>query len=50
MNLAKLISVARGERPADLLLKNASIVNTFVGEIERGNVAICGDRIAGIGD
>jgi len=50
MNLAKLISVARGERPADLLLKNARIINTFVGEIERGNVAICDDEIAGIGD
>jgi adenine deaminase len=37
-------------RNLDLLLKNASIINTFVGEIEQGNVAICGDRIAGIGD
>ena len=50
MNLRELISVARGEAPADLLLKNARIVNTFVGEIERGDVAICGDRIAGVGD
>jgi len=50
MNLAELISVARGEAPADLLLKNAHIINTFVGEIEQGNVAIYGDRIAGVGD
>ena len=50
MNLAKLISVARGEIPADLLLKNARIVNTFIGEIEQADVAIYGDRIAGIGD
>ncbi|MCK4402391.1 MAG: adenine deaminase [Dehalococcoidia bacterium] len=50
MNLKKLISVARGEAPADLVLKNARIINTFVGEIEQGNVAIYGDRIAGIGD
>ena len=49
MSLAKLISVARGEAPADLLLKNAKIINTFVGIIEEGNVAIYGDRIAGIG-
>jgi len=42
--------VARGEAPADLVLKNARIINTFVGEIEQGNVAIYGDRIAGIGD
>ena len=50
MDLKELISVARGEAPADLLLKNARIVNTFIGEIEQGNVAIYGDRIAGIGD
>ncbi len=50
MNLKNLISVARGETPASLLLKNARIINTFVGEIEQGNVAICGDKIAGIGD
>ena len=50
MNLRELISVARGETPADLLLKNARIVNTFVGEIEQANVAIYGDRIAGVGD
>jgi len=42
--------VARGEIPADLLLKNARIVNTFVGEIEQADVAIYGDRIAGVGD
>lgn len=50
MNLKKLISVARGEAPADLLLKNARIINTFIGTIEQGNVAIYGDRIAGVGD
>jgi adenine deaminase len=50
MNLKKLISVARGEIPADLLLKNARIVNTFIGEIEQADVAIYGDRIAGVGD
>jgi len=50
MSLAELISVAKGENPADLLLTNARIVNAFVGDIERGNVAIYGDRIAGVGD
>ena len=50
MNLRELISVARGEMPADLLLKNARLVNTFVGEIEPANVAIYGDTIAGVGD
>ena len=50
MTLEKLIAVARGEVPADLLLTNARIVNTFTAEIEKGNVAICQGRIAGIGD
>jgi adenine deaminase len=50
LTLSKLISVARGDAPADLLLKNAKIINTFVGVIEEGNVAIYGDRIAGIGN
>ena len=50
MDLTELISVARGDMPADLLLKNARIINTFIGEVEQGNVAICGDRVAGVGD
>jgi adenine deaminase len=50
LSLKELISAARGEAPADLLLKNARIVNTFTGEVEEGNVAILGDRIAGVGD
>ncbi len=48
--LAHLISVAKGELPADLILANARVVNVFAGEVEPGNVAICGDRIAGVGD
>ncbi|MDH5696162.1 MAG: adenine deaminase [Dehalococcoidia bacterium] len=48
--LARLISVAKGELPADLLLTNAEVINVFTAEIEPGNVAICGDRIAGVGD
>ncbi len=48
--LANLIPVARGERPADLVLANARVVNTFTGEIEGGNVAIYQGRIAGVGD
>ena len=50
MHLDKLIAVARGIAPADLVLSNAKIINTFSGEIEEGNIAIYQDRIAGIGD
>ena len=50
MRLAELIAVARGDIPADLILKNARIINTSVGIIEEGNVAVYKGKIAGIGD
>lgn len=46
----RLISVAKGDLPADLLLASARVVNVFTGEIEAGNVAVCEGRIAGVGD
>ncbi len=49
-DLPELIAVARGDAPADLVLANARIVNTFSGEIEAGNVALSGERVAGVGD
>ena len=44
-----LLAVARGDTPADLVLRNARIVNVFSGEIEPGDIAIFAGRIAGIG-
>jgi adenine deaminase len=49
MSLADLICVARGEMLPDLVLKNARVINTFIGELQRDNVAIHDGRIAGIG-
>jgi len=46
----RLIQVAKGELAADLLLANARVINVFTGKIEPGNIAICGDKIAGVGD
>jgi len=48
--LQTLIGVARGDVPADLLLSNARVINTFTAEVEQGNVAIYKGRIAGVGD
>ena len=48
--LKQLIRVARGQAPADLVLANGRIINTFNGDVEAGNVAIYRGRIAGIGD
>jgi len=50
VKLERLIAVARGEQPADLILAGARVVNVFTGEIERTSVAIVGDSIAGVGD
>jgi adenine deaminase len=48
--LVELIPAAKGEIPADLILANGKIINVFNNEIEQANVAIYGDRIAGVGD
>ena len=50
MDKSRLLSVARGDAPADLLFTNARIINVFTGEIEKGNAAIAEGMIAGIGD
>lgn len=44
-----LIKVALGEIPADLLLKNANVLDVFTGETVRGNVAVADGLIAGVG-
>jgi len=50
MEISQLIQAARGETPADLLLKNARVVNVFSGEIEETGVAILHSRIVGLGN
>ncbi len=50
MKLSRLIKVARGVEAPDLVLKGGSIVNVFSGEIYPADVALCGERIAGIGN
>jgi len=49
MVLETLLPVARGERPADLILRNGTLVNVFTGELYVTDVAIAGGRIAGLG-
>lgn len=46
----ELIDVAQGNAPADLVLKNAFVVNVFTGEILRQNVAVKSGLIAGVGN
>ena len=44
-----LLSVARGDAPADLLLANGRVVNVFTGLVEPADVAVFAGRIAGVG-
>ena len=46
---SRLIEVARGDSPADTLLKNARLVNVRSGEIHEADIAIHEGRIAGFG-
>ncbi|WP_456327926.1 adenine deaminase [Archaeoglobus sp.] len=48
--LKRLIDVASGRRKADLVIKNAEIVNVLTEEFIKADIAICGDKIAGIGN
>lgn len=48
-DLAAVLAVARGEAPADIVLKGGFVFNSFTGEWETGDVAITGTTIAGIG-
>ena len=44
-----LLTVARGDAPADLLLRNGRVVNVFTGGIDEADVAVFAGRIAGVG-
>ncbi|MCL2034261.1 MAG: adenine deaminase [Oscillospiraceae bacterium] len=45
----KLIRAALGEIPADIIFKNANVLNVFTGEIIRGDVAVIDGYVAGVG-
>ncbi|MBP3912495.1 MAG: adenine deaminase [Niameybacter sp.] len=47
--LKKLIDVAAGRLPADMVIKNCKVVDVYNGKIIEGDIALCDDLIAGIG-
>ena len=49
-HLQEKLRVARGETPADLLLKNAQLVNVLSGEVHAASIAIADGRVVGFGD
>ncbi len=48
--LADFVAAARGHVPADLVLRNARVVNVLTGEIHAETVGVKGGRILGFGD
>ena len=50
MELAQIIRIARGDEPADTILKNCKVINVFTGEIIDTNIAIAHSRIVGLGN
>ncbi|MEG1873385.1 MAG: adenine deaminase, partial [Ruthenibacterium sp.] len=47
--LSRRIAVAQGQVPADLVLKNATVVNVFTQELLSADIAIADGVIAGLG-
>ena len=50
MKTEKMIRVAKGEEKADLVIKNANIVNVFTDKIQKADIAIVENRIVGVGE
>ncbi|WP_099827029.1 adenine deaminase [Oceaniglobus indicus] len=49
-SLSRVIETARGESPADLVLRGGRVFDVITGDLIDGDVAITGDTIVGIGD
>jgi len=45
--LERRIDQALGRMPADLVIRNARVLDLVTGELRAGDIAICGDRIVG---
>lgn len=46
----RMVRVALGEEKADVVLKNATYVNVFSNELCRGDIAVAGGLVVGMGD
>jgi adenine deaminase len=48
-DVTRRLAVARGDEPADLVLKGGRVLSVFTGEVFEADVAIAGEHIAGVG-
>ena len=46
-DLARMIAQGRGRDPADLVIKNVTLLDIVTGRLTRTDIAVCGDRIVG---
>ena len=49
LSLSAFVDAARGTVPADLVFRNARVVNVLTGEVHEETVGVAGDRILGFG-
>ncbi|HET90870.1 MAG TPA: adenine deaminase [Chloroflexi bacterium] len=49
MKLTDFLPIARGDAPANLVLRHGRVINVFTGEIIVADVAVAGDTIVGVG-
>ncbi len=48
-DLVRRLAVARGDEPADLVLRGGRVLSVFTGELLDADIAICGEHVAGVG-
>jgi adenine deaminase len=48
-DLARRLSVARGDEPADMVLKGGRVLSVFTRELLHADVAVSGEHVAGVG-
>jgi adenine deaminase len=48
-DLPRRLAIARGDEPADLVLRGGRVLSVFTGELLEADVAICGEHVAGVG-
>jgi adenine deaminase len=48
-HIRRRLAVARGDEPADVVLKGGQVLSVFTGEVVHADVAICDEHIAGVG-
>jgi len=49
-DLARRIAIARGDEPADVVLRGGRVLSVFTGELLEADIAIAGEHVAGVGE